>query len=160
MRSQKLTIPWLFIGLWTALSPASSPLRAQSALQAWVVPALTRVGRNDPAGNQREISLWAARGEYESFQVVVRAAGSGLKNVTVEISDLFGKVIFTGTTNSENQFQIDAHQLVSGMYVLRAIDEQRHTASLKWMKEWGRSLVQEGGMREFACLFHLEYSRC
>jgi hypothetical protein len=65
-------------------------LRAQSALQAWVVPALTRVGRNDPAGNQREISLWAARGEYESFQVVVRAAGGGLKNVTVEISDLTG----------------------------------------------------------------------
>jgi glycosyl hydrolase family 123 len=90
MQTPKLTILWLFLGLWTVSGPASAPLRGQSGPQAWVVPALTRVGRNEPAGNQREITLWAARGEYESFQVVVRAAGSGLKNVTAEMSDLTG----------------------------------------------------------------------
>jgi hypothetical protein len=90
MQTPKSTILWLFLGLWTVSSPARSPLRAQSGPQAWVVPALTRVGRDEPPGNQREITLWAARGEYESFQVVVRAAGSGLKNVTAEMSDLTG----------------------------------------------------------------------
>ena len=44
-----------------------------------------------PAGNQREIELWAARGEYESFQVVVHAPAGGLKNVNVAISDLEGE---------------------------------------------------------------------
>jgi hypothetical protein len=56
-------------------------------------------------------------------------------NVTVQVFDLFGKVIFMGTTNSEDQFDMDVHQLASGIYILRASDEQGHTASLKWMKE-------------------------
>jgi hypothetical protein len=55
------------------------------------VPALTRVARDDAAGTQREITLWAARGESESFQVVVRAAAGGLKNVNVATSDLTGE---------------------------------------------------------------------
>jgi hypothetical protein len=88
MHTSRSVILWLFCGLWIASGAASTPLRAQSGAQVWVVPALNRVGRDEPAGNQREIALWAARGEYESFQVVVRAAGSGLKNVNVEISDL------------------------------------------------------------------------
>ena len=40
-----------------------------------------------------------------------------------------------GTTNSENQFQMDVHQLASGMYILRASDEKGRTAFLKWIKE-------------------------
>jgi hypothetical protein len=56
-------------------------------------------------------------------------------NVTIQVFDLFGKVIFTSITNSENQFQINVEQLASGVYFLRATDEQGHTASLKWTKE-------------------------
>jgi hypothetical protein len=37
------------------------------------------------------MALWDARGEYESFQVVVRAPAGGLKNVNVAISDLTGE---------------------------------------------------------------------
>ena len=51
---------------------------------------MKRVARDEPAGGQREIVLWAARGEYESFQVVVRAPAGGLKNVNVATSDLAG----------------------------------------------------------------------
>lgn len=64
---------------------------AQSTLAVWVVPAVTRVARDEAPANQREITLWAARGEYESFQVVVHAPASGLKNVNVSISDLSGE---------------------------------------------------------------------
>jgi hypothetical protein len=57
----------------------------------WAVPALARVARDEAAGSQREMALWAARGEYESFQIVVRAPAGGLKNVNVAISDLMAQ---------------------------------------------------------------------
>lgn len=81
----------LFIGLAALLCAAAPALKAQSGPVVWVVSSLTRVARDEAAGNQREIALWAARGEYESFQVVVRAGAGGLKNVSVAISDLTGE---------------------------------------------------------------------
>ena len=66
-------------------------LRAQSGPVVWTISPLTRIARDQAAGNEREIALWAARGEYESFQVVVRAPAGGLKNVNVAISDLMGE---------------------------------------------------------------------
>jgi hypothetical protein len=56
-------------------------------------------------------------------------------SVTVQIFDLSGKVVFIGSTNSENQYQIDVHQLASGVYVLRATDQLGRASSLKWMRE-------------------------
>lgn len=82
---------WLVVGLLTALPAARLSLSAQSGPIVWAVPALTRVARDELAGSQREVQLWAARGEYESFQVVVRAPTGGLKNVNVVISDLMGE---------------------------------------------------------------------
>lgn len=82
---------WLLAGLSLLLAPSELALHAQSGPLVWVVPALTRVARDEAAGNQREIALWAARGEYESFEVVVRAPAGGLKNVNVTISDLTGE---------------------------------------------------------------------
>ncbi len=79
---------WLLAGLSALLTADALALHAQSGPVVWVVPALTRVARDESAGNQREMALWAARGEYESFQVVVRAAKGGLTNVNVAISDL------------------------------------------------------------------------
>lgn len=64
---------------------------AQSTLAVWVAPALTRVGRDEAPDNQREITLWAARGEYESFQVVIHASASGLRNVNISMSGLSGE---------------------------------------------------------------------
>src|SRR4029077_11976481 len=82
---------WLLAAL-AALPAAEMPaLHAQSGPAVWVALALTRVARDGAAGNQREIALWAARGEYESFQVVVRAPAGGLKNVNVAVSDLTGE---------------------------------------------------------------------
>ncbi len=57
----------------------------------WVVPSLRRVVPDDPAGPESFASLQAARGEYESFQIAIKApAGGGLSNVNVTVSDLVG----------------------------------------------------------------------
>lgn len=78
----------LVVGLAAALAFLSPAADGQAGLAVWVVSAMKRVSPDEPAGNQREITLWAARGEYESFQMVVRAPAGGLKNVNVTISDL------------------------------------------------------------------------
>ena len=82
---------WLFAVLSPALLSVAPPSPAQSGPVVWAVPSLARVARDEPAGSQHEMALWAARGEYESFQVVVRAPASGLKNANVAISDLTGE---------------------------------------------------------------------
>lgn len=82
---------WLLAGLSAVLVLETQTLHAQFGPTVWVMPALTRVARDEAAGNRREIELWAARGEYESFQVIVHAPASGLKNVNVAISDLEGE---------------------------------------------------------------------
>jgi len=45
---------------------------------------------SDPAGNGSQVGLWAARDEYQSFQIVVNGASNGLSNVDVKVSDLTG----------------------------------------------------------------------
>jgi hypothetical protein len=44
----------------------------------------------DAAGNQAQAELWAARGEYESFQIVANGGSKGLTEVNVTVSDLQG----------------------------------------------------------------------
>jgi hypothetical protein len=45
---------------------------------------------SDAAGGGKEVKISAARGEYESFQIVANGSSSGLSNVNVTISDLKG----------------------------------------------------------------------
>ncbi|MGF1988234.1 MAG: glycoside hydrolase domain-containing protein [Nostoc sp. ZfuVER08] len=54
----------------------------------WVVPNLQRIKQKDPAEAKTEIDLYAARGEYEPFQIGIRAPNNGLTNVNVVVSDL------------------------------------------------------------------------
>jgi Domain of unknown function (DUF4091) len=56
----------------------------------WVAPSLHRVGMSDPADSNTQANLWAARGEYESFQVVANGGPKGLKEVNLTVSDLQG----------------------------------------------------------------------
>ena len=62
----------------------------QSSPTVWVVPSLQRVGPSAAAGSGTLAQLEAAKGEYESFQIIVRASSSGLTNVNVSVSDLTG----------------------------------------------------------------------
>ena len=63
---------------------------ASSSPVVWTAPSLHRVGMADPAGNGSQISLFAARDESQSFQIVVNGASNGLTNVDVKVSDLTG----------------------------------------------------------------------
>ncbi len=63
---------------------------ALAAPIAWVEPSLTRVGPEAPAGSRTSIDLYAARGESESFQIIVRAPSGGLTGVNVIAPDLNG----------------------------------------------------------------------
>src|SRR5262245_45042123 len=64
---------------------------AQSTPVVWTAPSMHRVGMTDAAGsNSPDVHLAAARGEYESFQIVAGGSSKGLRNVNVTVSDLQG----------------------------------------------------------------------
>ncbi|MDM9381280.1 DUF4091 domain-containing protein [Chlorogloeopsis sp. ULAP01] len=52
---------------------------------------MERIGREDKPGTTNSIELYAARGEYEPFQIIIQAPPGGLKNVNVTVSNLYGK---------------------------------------------------------------------
>ena len=60
------------------------------AQSAWVVGSLPRVGPSDAPGTATNIWVRAAKGEAESFQVIVSAPASGLSAVNLTASDLIG----------------------------------------------------------------------
>ncbi|MFB3778148.1 MAG: glycoside hydrolase domain-containing protein [Bryobacteraceae bacterium] len=64
---------------------------AQTGPVVWVARSLERVGPDDPARSGLRAEIRAARGEYESFQIIVKApASSVLSDVNVIVSDLSG----------------------------------------------------------------------
>ncbi len=88
--------PWIFLSIAIIVvcaivgqlpnSLSSSPLTIQ------LVPSLERIGQTANFPTTSLTNLAAARGEYESFQLVVRAGQSGLTNVNVKMSNLYGGV--------------------------------------------------------------------
>jgi len=69
--------------LWSSPSAFSSP-------EAWAVPSLKRLQPTTPPGSAREIELFAARGEYESFQIGVHPEDGELTSVDALKPDLAG----------------------------------------------------------------------
>jgi glycosyl hydrolase family 123 len=56
----------------------------------WTASGMDRVGQTAAGRKKTTAGLFAARGEYEPFQVVVRAPVGGLRNATFWIGDLKG----------------------------------------------------------------------
>ncbi len=54
----------------------------------WVTSGLERIEKTERQKSTTNIQLYAARGEYEPFQIGVRAPNSGLTNVNISLSDL------------------------------------------------------------------------
>jgi hypothetical protein len=83
--SRKTLLPTIALGVsaLATLAHADTPT-------VWTAQSLHRVGMSDPAGSDAQTSLWAARGEYESFQIVVNGGSKGLSHVNVAVSDLSG----------------------------------------------------------------------
>lgn len=88
-------VVFFFLGalfLIVGLSSVNQFTRGSSLLPltAWAVSGMERIGITDPAGSTTDAVLYAARGEYESFQIGVQASQGGLTNVNVSVSDLLG----------------------------------------------------------------------
>jgi hypothetical protein len=81
---------FLFSAFLVYLTAWSTLCMAESKLVVWIAPSLHRVGLSDAAGDTQRVRISAARGEYESFQIVVNGASGGLSNVNVSVSDLEG----------------------------------------------------------------------
>src|SRR5258706_5720898 len=75
-----------------AVLPASLGMAAPAV---WIAPSLHRVGISDSAGGSTQAQLSAARGAYESFQIVVRAPRGPLTKVNVTLSDLSGPSVIS-----------------------------------------------------------------
>lgn len=72
------------VGVCCALAKASIPPTV------WTVSGMDRVARDQAPGEKRDVMLFAAKGEFEPFQIAVRAPKGGLTNVDVKVSDLTG----------------------------------------------------------------------
>ncbi len=66
------------------------PRAGAQALTWWVEPATRKVMQDRAPQAVRAVQIEAARNEYEPFQVVLRADGGALDNVSARISDLIG----------------------------------------------------------------------
>jgi hypothetical protein len=88
-RSYLVGLAVLFVGF--GLAHLAWPLRAARTTPAvWLVPSLERIGRDAPSGSDLSLELYAARGEYEAFQIAIQAPEGGLTDVTVRVADLLG----------------------------------------------------------------------
>ena len=85
-----MKIRFLIPAVVIRLVASSTPALAQSGPVVWTAPSLHRVGMTEAAGNSTQVNVTAARGEYESFQIVANGASGGLNNVNVTLSDLKG----------------------------------------------------------------------
>ncbi|ACC80083.1 DUF4091 domain-containing protein [Nostoc punctiforme] len=56
----------------------------------YMVPSLKRIGQTEKITNTSLSKIYAAKGEYESVQLVIKAPSSGLTNVNISVSDLLG----------------------------------------------------------------------
>jgi Domain of unknown function (DUF4091) len=79
---------WLYTPVAMAMLIASQGLLAEGP-SAWVVPStLERVTRTQKPGAQTGVAIYAARGEYQSFQIAVQAPAGGLTDLNFSISEL------------------------------------------------------------------------
>ncbi len=62
------------------------------AIVIWTADALRKVRPQDPPPQPltHEIQLWAARNEFEPFQIVLQAGSAAVNGVDIEVSDLAG----------------------------------------------------------------------
>lgn len=64
--------------------------QADAGPLVWTAPSLQRVGMSEAPTSSTAVRLMAARGEYESFQIVVNGSSQGLSDASVTVSDLQG----------------------------------------------------------------------
>jgi hypothetical protein len=90
----KIPVSGLRIGIIAAcvliVLTASSAMVLAAAPIVWVVDGMERVKPDTHPQAATSIELFAARGEYEPFQIIVRSPSGGLSKVNVLAQDLIG----------------------------------------------------------------------
>jgi len=79
---------WYLLTTWDAEDMISDG--GSQEFPVWTVDGMQRVKPDAPAEIGPSIELFAARGEYEPFQIIIRAPEGGLNNVNVLAQDLTG----------------------------------------------------------------------
>lgn len=75
----------------TVTTPAAPPPPNPSDIAYWTASSMERVRPDDAAKANTVAEIYAAKGEYEGFQVIVKApSGSSLSGVNFAVSDLSG----------------------------------------------------------------------
>ena len=83
-----LAMAAILAAMATLVLPPSIASAAAGPPVVWVLRSMERIGPADAPGANTRAQIWAARGESESFQIAVRAAGGNLTGVNVTMSDL------------------------------------------------------------------------
>ena len=79
------------IFLTLILKPSINPLFAAEKPTAYFIDSLTRISPDDTPLTNTTISIYAAKNEYEPYQIVISGGSGGLKNITMSASPLKSK---------------------------------------------------------------------
>lgn len=94
LKTLSKTIIWILLAIATfslSLGVVKLASSNSTSLLVYAVPSLQRIGLRETIDPVSNIQLYAARGEYESFQINIRAAGGNLTNFNIDVSDLTSK---------------------------------------------------------------------
>ncbi|MEB3295663.1 MAG: glycoside hydrolase domain-containing protein [Synechococcales bacterium] len=56
-------------------------------LSVWTESSMERIGLQDAVGSRQSVQIYAARGEYEPFQIGIRASSNTVSGINVSVSD-------------------------------------------------------------------------
>ena len=70
--------------------PRPGDSNAPTPLRLWAADGMTRIGRTDPVRDTQGVHIYAARNEWEPFQVIVSARDGNLTGVEAAISPFYG----------------------------------------------------------------------
>ena len=76
--------------LTIAILLVSSKNSSSTNPQVWVTGSMERIRPNEQPGNLTSIELYAARGEYESFQIAINSDQDNQTQINLTVSDLYG----------------------------------------------------------------------
>jgi len=71
-------------------TPAPPEFARAATHSVWTTSSMIRVSQTEQPGSRSFVNIYAARGEYEPFQVIVTAGDAALSGVDVSMSDLSG----------------------------------------------------------------------
>jgi len=89
VRARRALIGSTLAALFVSVLP-EVPAAGAGGPVVWVFGGMERIHPTSVPGASTDIAMAAARGEYEPFQIGVRAEGAPLTNVDVAVSDLVG----------------------------------------------------------------------